>query len=119
MFDMFRNIVRNLKHGPKTRKYPYEKRPTFNNVRGGIKGIDPEVCIYCSLCEKNCPANAIKVDRENKEWTLIIGKCIICNVCVEVCPKNCICMSKNYRKPGPTVGRDTLVITKNQEQEAE
>jgi|GEM_PF-623735 len=117
MFDMFRNIIRNLKFGPKTRKYPFEKRPTFENARGGLKGIDAEKCIYCGICAKNCPANAIEVDRTTKEWKLNIGKCIICNICVEACPKDCIYMSKNYRKPSPTVGRNVLVIKQEPKEE--
>ena len=114
---MFRNIVRNLKFGPKTRLYPFEVREPFEGTRGAIAGIDTDACIYCSICAKKCPSNAIEVDRAAKEWKLNIGKCVICNICVEVCPKNCIVMSQNYRKPSPTVGRKTLVLKQKEKTE--
>ncbi|MBQ4544248.1 MAG: 4Fe-4S binding protein [Oscillospiraceae bacterium] len=44
-------------------------------------------CVYCTLCAKKCPVEAITVDRENKTWAVDEEKCIKCGVCVEKCPK--------------------------------
>ena len=44
-------------------------------------------CVYCTLCAKKCPAEAITVDRENKTWAVDEEKCIKCGVCVEKCPQ--------------------------------
>lgn len=44
-------------------------------------------CVYCTLCAKKCPVEAITVDREAKTWAVDEEKCIKCGVCVEKCPK--------------------------------
>ncbi|MBE7054869.1 MAG: RnfABCDGE type electron transport complex subunit B [Ruminococcaceae bacterium] len=45
-------------------------------------------CIGCKICEKNCPADAIKV--ENNHAVIDYGKCISCGLCAEKCPKKII-----------------------------
>ncbi|MBQ6845882.1 MAG: 4Fe-4S binding protein [Oscillospiraceae bacterium] len=44
-------------------------------------------CVYCTLCAKKCPVEAITVDRDAKTWAVDEEKCIKCGVCVEKCPK--------------------------------
>lgn len=51
---------------------------------------DPARCVYCTICARKCPAEALTVDRAAKTWTLDEDKCIACGNCAEVCPKNCI-----------------------------
>jgi formate hydrogenlyase subunit 6/NADH:ubiquinone oxidoreductase subunit I len=51
---------------------------------------DPSKCVYCTLCARKCPTEALTVDRAAKTWTLDEEKCIGCGTCVESCPKNCI-----------------------------
>lgn len=53
---------------------------------------DPNVCVFCTLCAKKCPQEAITVDRAEKTWKLDEEKCIECGTCVSVCPKKCIKM---------------------------
>lgn len=96
MFDFIRPIFRNLFKKPVTRAYPFFVRDSFANARGHISGID-DTCIYCGICEKKCPADAIKVDKQNKIWNLDQYKCVVCNVCVEVCPKHCINMDTHHK----------------------
>lgn len=45
-------------------------------------------CIGCKICEKNCPADAIKV--ENNHAVIDGKKCIGCGLCAEKCPKKII-----------------------------
>ncbi len=98
MLDFIRPIFRNLFKKPVTRLYPVTPRETFDNARGHIEGIN-ENCVFCGICAKKCPADAIVVDRKAKTWTIDPFKCVICNVCVETCPKNCITMSESHKTP--------------------
>jgi NADH:ubiquinone oxidoreductase subunit F (NADH-binding)/(2Fe-2S) ferredoxin len=47
--------------------------------------IDPDKCISCGLCAKNCPTNAIS-QAANKKYIIDPEKCIKCGICFNVCP---------------------------------
>lgn len=51
---------------------------------------DPEKCVYCTLCAKKCPQEALKVDRAAKTWECNYDACVGCGTCAEVCPKKAI-----------------------------
>lgn len=53
---------------------------------------DPEKCVYCTLCAKKCPQEAIIVERAEKVWKLDESKCVECGTCVSACPKKAIIM---------------------------
>lgn len=53
---------------------------------------DTSLCVFCTLCAKKCPQEAITVDRPNKLWTLDKEKCVSCGICAESCPKKSITM---------------------------
>lgn len=46
--------------------------------------INPELCIGCHLCAKNCPADAI-VGTPRKPHTILPEKCIKCGMCMSRC----------------------------------
>ncbi len=51
--------------------------------------IDPELCVGCTLCSRNCPVDCISGER--KEAHLIdTSKCIKCGACMEKCKFNAI-----------------------------
>ncbi len=97
MFDMLGNIMKNLLSKPATRMYPFEKRENFKNTRGQLGDIDIDACIFCSICAKKCPSDAIIVNRNEKSWEVDRYKCIVCGVCTEVCPKKCLHMEEQYK----------------------
>ena len=48
-----------------------------------------ETCVYCGLCAKECPVDALKVERKpEKIWEVNEDECIKCGACIEKCPKD-------------------------------
>jgi ech hydrogenase subunit F len=75
--------------------YPQRPRAYSAATRGKVEN-EIEKCIFCRLCEKNCPTAAIGVSKEKKEWEIDSLKCCTCRRCVEVCPKKCLLMHNVY-----------------------
>ena len=73
-----------------------EKVPeTVSAVRPRADGKpvnDPSKCIYCTICAKKCPQEAITVDRKAKTWVLNEDECVGCGACQSACPKDAIIM---------------------------
>ena len=55
--------------------------------------IEPEKCVGCLLCKKNCPVNAISGERKQVH---VIDQdiCIKCGACLDVCPPKVSAISK-------------------------
>ena len=47
-------------------------------------------CIFCGMCERNCPAGAITVDRRNRTWRINLEACVNCGTCIDNCPRKCL-----------------------------
>ncbi len=95
MFRLIKNVLQNLGRRPATRKYPFETRTPVEGSRGRLE-IDINACVFCGLCVRKCPADALKVSRDPKSWTLDPYRCIVCGYCVEGCPKKCLSMNKQH-----------------------
>lgn len=63
--------------------------PKVASSSGEIK-FEKESCIFCGLCEKRCPSQAIDMNRAEKTWTINKEVCMLCNLCVDDCPKKCL-----------------------------
>jgi formate hydrogenlyase subunit 6/NADH:ubiquinone oxidoreductase subunit I len=88
---MLKIMIRNLIQGPVTRKYPYEEREPFPGERGVVIMPDESKCIYCGICARKCPSNALTVTRTpEKMWKYERFRCILCGACVDTCPKKCL-----------------------------
>lgn len=47
-------------------------------------------CIFCGMCERNCPSGAITVDRRNRTWRINLEACVNCGTCIDNCPRKCL-----------------------------
>jgi ech hydrogenase subunit F len=94
-FKMTGQTLRNLFTNPATYMYPFKTRAPFKNTRGKLN-IELDKCIYCNMCARRCPTDAITVDRDKKSWQVDHLKCIYCGNCVDVCPKKCLFLANKY-----------------------
>jgi formate hydrogenlyase subunit 6/NADH:ubiquinone oxidoreductase subunit I len=94
---------------PNTRQYPVVKVKAEPGYRGRHI-FYPEKCISCSLCEKDCPANAIElVEVSGKRMPMFyLDRCIFCYQCVESCPREAIKMSTNFEMS--TTEREEMLV---------
>lgn len=69
---------------------PQEEKKEEAAAAGGKPVVDTEKCVYCTLCAKKCPQEAIQVDRKEKIWKLDEEKCVECGICAGACPKKAI-----------------------------
>ncbi len=88
---MIKELLSNLFVKPATSKYPFVKAEVAEGFRGK-QVYDPNLCISCGLCSRDCPAKAIDmVEVEGKRRPLFhLDLCIFCYQCAESCPRNAI-----------------------------
>jgi formate hydrogenlyase subunit 6/NADH:ubiquinone oxidoreductase subunit I len=95
--SMFSDVFGSFFKKPITEKYPFEKKPAPENLRGKLI-YSPEKCTGCQLCVKDCPADALEllvVDKVNKRFVMKYhaDRCTFCAQCLESCRMNCLVMS--------------------------
>jgi formate hydrogenlyase subunit 6/NADH:ubiquinone oxidoreductase subunit I len=94
---MFGDILDALVRRPATERYPFERREAPAQLRGRLLW-DPEACVGCNLCVKDCPAHALElitIDKKAKRFVLRYheDRCTYCAQCVCSCRKGCLSMS--------------------------
>ncbi|MCA9986740.1 MAG: 4Fe-4S binding protein [Anaerolineales bacterium] len=94
---MLLDVLRSLWQRPFTRRYPFEKSPAPERLRGRLH-YDSSKCTGCCLCSRECPSQALElitVDRKAKRFVLRYhaDRCIYCSQCVQNCRFNCLEMS--------------------------
>lgn len=104
------HALSNLFHKPVTNNYPFVKNEFTDRTRGSIQ-IDIDSCLFCGLCAKKCPSDAIKVDKTTKTWSIDRMGCVQCANCANSCPKNCLKVDKNYTEPNTAKVVDSYTAT--------
>ena len=84
---ILKEALKKLFSKPVTQKYPKEKPKLPEGFRGRI-AWNKDTCIFCMLCQMNCPTGAITINKAEKTWSIDVGKCIFCGRCHDVCPTN-------------------------------
>lgn len=108
LFAMAKTVTKSIFKKPATLMYPERKR-TYADITRGQISIEIDLCIFCGMCSRKCPTDAITVTKEKREWSIDRLYCITCGSCVEVCPKKCLHMETHY-SPAVT-GRGAALYT--------
>ncbi|MBQ6359835.1 MAG: 4Fe-4S binding protein [Lachnospiraceae bacterium] len=64
--------------------------PEYSEAEYGQLVCHLKDCIYCGICAKNCPMDALTVDRKTKTWKVDYDKCVMCAICNDKCPKHAL-----------------------------
>ena len=90
-------LLKSLSSKPITLVYPFEKPELPEGLRGKLKW-DPERCVGCGICVRDCPAFALELVGEKEQAELIwhAERCIFCAQCAESCPRNAIELTQEF-----------------------
>lgn len=84
---MLKALIESLFKKPATINYPKSKFDMPHGYRGKLK-FNPDNCIGCKLCMRDCPTGAIeiiKIGDKQFEMVIDLGRCIYCGQCVDSC----------------------------------
>jgi len=87
--DVFDRILRPLRRGPATSRYP-DAPPDLPPAARGLPELDPVRCDGSAACVTACPTGAIRLD--GPTWSLNTGACIFCGACARACPRGALRM---------------------------
>jgi len=91
--SMIWEVYRSLFKKRPTVAYPLSKEgvPQPEGLRGRMI-LKRDVCIGCTLCEKDCPTAAIQiiVDEKGKRPIFLLDRCMFCGQCQQTCPVHAI-----------------------------
>ncbi len=84
-------FARNLRHGPYTEPFPFGPAPTPKRLRGRIV-FDAPSCEGCRICERVCPAGAIRFAKtpEGLAFACWHNSCVFCGSCEFHCPSKSV-----------------------------
>lgn len=108
---MVGTVLRAATHRPATQLYPAEPVKLPASFRGKIRFI-AERCVGCKLCQKDCPADALRIEEVGKKRfraVFLLDHCIYCAQCVDSCNKDALESTTEFELA--TLDRATLRVT--------
>ena len=94
-FQMSRLALKWALSKPATTRYPFEPRRELAGSRGRLI-FTRDNCVFCTVCAKKCPTDALVVIRAQKKWAIDRLRCIACGYCVEACPKKSLELATSH-----------------------
>ncbi|RLE80341.1 MAG: hypothetical protein DRJ51_00205 [Thermoprotei archaeon] len=93
MPKILRGVVSYVFKKPVTKQYPLERVEPAPVFRGKMS-FNPDLCVGCGMCARDCPTGAITMEFyphvKRKMPKFYYGLCIFCHQCVESCAWNAI-----------------------------
>ena len=119
---MIGDISRSLFTRPVTERYPFEKKPAPERLRGQLVW-DAEKCTGCRVCLRDCPADAIElmvVDKKAKRFVLRfhVDRCTYCAQCVVNCNFDCLDLSHEQWELA-ALDRDDFTVSYGKDEDIE
>jgi len=106
--DVFDRILRPLRRGPVTSRYP-DALPELPPAARGLPELDAARCDGNAACVAACPTGAIRVAPGT--WALDTGACIFCAACARACPTAAVTLGKRIELAVDE--RDWLLIVRS------
>jgi formate hydrogenlyase subunit 6/NADH:ubiquinone oxidoreductase subunit I len=95
---MLLEVLGQAAHRPATLDYPVHKVEMPPHFRGRLV-YHADRCIGCKLCEKDCPSEAIAINKLGEklfEAIIDLDRCVFCAQCVDSCNKDALESSAEY-----------------------
>ena len=103
--DALDRILRPLRRGPVTSRYPKEP-PLLAPAARGLPELDARACDGNAACAAACPTAAIRVAPGS--WSLDVGACVFCGACARACPTGALALGPRIELAADE--RERLVI---------
>ncbi len=112
-FGILSALLDALIRKPETVAYPHGPLSMPENYRGVIVMADPDQCSGCGLCVRDCPAQALvleKTSRNEFRLSYYPARCAYCGQCEDNCRRGAI--SHTNALVGPSSNPNKSIILK-------
>ena len=114
-FTLLTAVIDAMLKPSETVAYPFAPLDLPEGYRGAIV-FDSDKCIGCALCVKDCPAEALQLNKKSREdYTLLFfpARCAYCGQCEESCRHGAI--SHSNKLVGATTRKEDWVVVLKEE----